>query len=373
MEGLLYLEDGTVYKGKSFGAKATKVGELVFNTSMAGYQHVLTDPASGGEIVNMTYPLIGNCGKMPSKNPGERIHALGIVARDICENPNHEGCEKTLDAWLKEEGVPGIWNIDTRELTRKLRNSGTVKCVISTEGIALDQAKKLCAETTLPGDLMKTAGVKEITKIPAVFSGDPGSEYSRNSGPSSPAPAVAVVDLGVDFSLLEGLTLRGYDVRLFPYEATAEEILATNPKGVLIGGGPGNPKEAVRWIEETRKLVGKLPIFGISLGHQILALALGGETFALAYGHRGVNHGVYDKERDRAYVTFQNHSYSVKEVCMPDSVEITHRNLNDGSPEGMAHKTLPVFSVQFYPETAVGEGDSSYLFDKFDSMMKNGR
>ncbi|MEE0772112.1 MAG: glutamine-hydrolyzing carbamoyl-phosphate synthase small subunit [Anaerovoracaceae bacterium] len=361
MEGLIYLEDGTVFKGKGFGDAKTSVGELVFNTSITGYQEILTDPSYKGQIINMTYPLIGNYGISKKDNESFGIHAFGLVIKDLCEEPFNSMSVKTMDQWLKEQHVPGVYGIDTRQITRKIRKSGTIKCLISTEGISIAEAKQLCEEGSLRGDWMKTVSVKEKTVMEPDGSHE-GEPYN-----------VAVIDFGVKGNILRSLLKRNCRLTVFPYGSTAEEIMEISPDGILLTNGPGDPEEASEAIEEVRKLIGcEIPMFGICMGHQILALAMGGRTYKLKYGHRGGNHGVYDKDTKRSYITSQNHGFAVQhESIILKGMEVTHLNLNDGTVEGMEHRDLPVFSVQFHPEAAPGPTDSAYLFDKFMDMMKS--
>ena len=359
MKGLIYLEDGTVFKGQGFGAPATAVGELVFNTSMTGYQEILTDPSYKGQIIDMTYPLVGNYGISEHDNESDRIHAFGLIVKDLCETPSNSMCVKTLGRWLDENGVPGVYDIDTRKITKIIRKNGTVKCLISTEGISISEAKELCDKTMLRNDWMKEVSVKTKTVI------------MPEQKKADKAYRVAVMDFGVKANILNSLKKRGCELILYPYGTAAEEILADDPDGILLTNGPGDPEEATEAIEEVKKLIqSEIPVFGICMGHQILALAFGGETYKLKYGHRGGNHGVYDKDTKRSYITSQNHGYAVNhESVILKGLEVTHLNLNDGTVEGMAHRDLPVFSVQFHPEASPGPTDTAYLFDKFISLL----
>jgi len=359
MEGLIYLEDGTVFKGQGFGAPATAVGELVFNTSMTGYQEILTDPSYKGQIIDMTYPLVGNYGISERDNESDKIHAYGLIVKDLCETPSNSMCVKTLGRWLDENGVPGVYDIDTRKITKIIRKNGTVKCLISTEGISISEAKELCDKTMLRNDWMKEVSVKTKTVI------------MPEQKKADKAYRVAVMDFGVKANILNSLKKRGCELILYPYGTAAEEILADDPDGILLTNGPGDPEEATEAIEEVKKLIqSEIPVFGICMGHQILALAFGGETYKLKYGHRGGNHGVYDKDTKRSYITSQNHGYAVNhESVILKGLEVTHLNLNDGTVEGMAHRDLPVFSVQFHPEASPGPTDTAYLFDKFISLL----
>lgn len=348
MEGLLYLEDGSVFTGKGFGACGTRVGELVFSTAMTGYQELLTDPSCQGQIITMTYPLIGNCGVSEEDNESGGIRAFGAVIRDLCGHPSNHRSTGPLDRWMEAEGVPGICGTDTRMITKKLRREGTLKCVLSTEGLSEEEARNLCASEPLRRDYMKRAGTQTLRRAPGK------------------GKKVAVMDFGVKDHILRELSRRDCDLFVFPYGTAAEELLAVRPDGLFLTEGPGDPAEAREAVEEVRKLMEKLPVFGIGLGHQILALAAGGQTYKLPHGHRGSNHGVYDKDTGRSYITAQNHGYAVKaESIILKGMEITHLNLNDGTVEGMRHRDLPVFSVQFCPETREGADGSGYLFDRF--------
>ena len=358
MKGLIYLEDGTVFRGYGFGYPCTNVGELVFNTSMTGYQEILTDPSYKGQIINMTYPLIGNYGINSLDNESDKIHASGFIVKDISLNPSNAASEKNIDEWLREMKVPGVYGVDTRRIAKKIRNGGTVKCVITNEEKTVSELKEICDNAELRNDQMKTAGVSEYEHIPGM------------------GCKVAVLDFGVKAGIIENLIARDCDVHIFPYGTSAEEIMSISPDGLFLTNGPGDPEEATEAIRETAVLLrdADVPIFGICMGHQILALAAGGQTYKLKYGHRGGNHGVYDKDTKRSYITSQNHGYAVKmESIMLNGMEVTHLNLNDGTVEGMEHRELPVFSVQFHPEASPGPNDSVYLFDKFVTMMKGGK
>lgn len=363
MKGILYLEDGTVYKGTGFGYEGTRVGELVFNTAMTGYQKTLTDPSYKEQIITMTYPLIGNYGINEVDNESGKIHAFGLVAKDVCMKPSNWRCVMNIDEWLKEQKIPGVYNVDTREITRKIRNEGNQKCAITTENFSVGALKKICDDGELNADQMKTAGVTEVTELKS-------DEHFH----------VAVMDLGVKQSILNELLCRSCDLTLYPYGTKAKTILAAKPDGVFITNGPGDPEAAKEAIEVTEKLItnsnygpGQMPIFGICMGHQLIGLASGGSTFKLKYGHRGCNHGVFDKNTGRSYITSQNHGYAVSaESVILHGLDITHLNLNDGTVEGMQHISKPVFSVQFHPESNPGPCDTGYLFDKFIDLMKGG-
>lgn len=378
MKGQLYLADGSLYEGEGFGAAATCVGELVFNTSMTGYQKILTDPSYFGQIIVMTYPLIGNYGINAEDDQSDKIYASGLVVREVCDAPSNYRSDKTLDAWLREIGIPAVSCVDTRQITKQLRRQGTIKCVISTENKTHAELKKLCEETTLRTDYMKEASWA-AADYPAYDAGKnllPSGTVSGEAGEKK--YRVAVLDFGAKRSILEDLTACGCALKVFPYGFTAEEVLASGPDGVFLSNGPGDPEAAAEAIAEVKKLMqaaradGKpLPMFGICMGHQILALAAGGETYKLKYGHRGGNHGVYHKETDRSYITSQNHGYAVKaESMILKNMEVTEVNLNDKTVEGMKHRERPIFSVQYHPEANPGPTDSRYLFEKFVELMK---
>lgn len=365
MRGTIYLEDGTVYKGKGFGFRGTRVGELVFNTAMTGYQKTLTDPSYKEQIITMTYPILGNYGINDEDYESERVHAFGVIASDVCFKPSNWRCTSNIDEWLKMQLVPGVYDVDTRELTRKLRKEGNMKCVISTEDFSIESLKKICCDGSLAGNQMKYAGVKEIVKWEK-----PQNKYN-----------VAVLDFGVKRSILNNLYNRGCNLTLYPYGTKARIILDDNPNGVFLTNGPGNPEAAGEAVEVIEKLITnsnygqtQMPIFGICMGHQLIALACGGDTYKLKYGHRGCNHGVFDKNTGKSYITSQNHGYAVRpESVILNRLEITHLNLNDGTVEGMEHMNKPVFSVQFHPESNPGPNDTGYLFDKFVDLMEGGK
>ncbi len=364
MKGILYLEDGTVYKGKGFGFEGTRVGELVFNTAMTGYQKMLTDPSYKEQIITVTYPMLGNYGINETDYESERIHAFGVVAADVCFAPSNWKSVMNIDQWLKEQKVPGIYDVDTREITRKLRDSGNQKCVITTEALSLQALKKICEDGELRGDQMKTAGVQQVETWK-----NPCEKYR-----------VAVLDFGVKKSILKDLYDRGCSLKLYPYGTKARIILEDKPDGVFLTNGPGDPEAASEAVTIIEKLItnsnygpNQMPIFGICMGHQLIALAQGGSTYKLKYGHRGCNHGVFDKDNGRSYITSQNHGYAVKaESIILKGLEVTHLNLNDGTVEGMRHLNKPVFSVQFHPESNPGPDDTGYLFDKFIALMEGG-
>lgn len=353
MNGILYLEDGSIYYGTAFGKNGTSIGELVFNTSMTGYQEILTDPSYAGQIINMTYPLIGNYGISHIFNESRKIFCKGFIVKKLSEIPSSYTLEEDLDTYLSRMGIVGLCDVDTRSITRKIRSKGAMKAIITSEDLTTAELENIMKTSVLNEDVVKEVSRKEIEKIP-------GEGFK-----------VAVFDFGIKNNILVNLKARDCDITVFPYNATVEEVMSINPDGVFLSNGPGDPTAIPETIETVKELMNKKPVFGICLGHQIIALALGAETYKLKFGHRGGNHGVYDIERDKAYITSQNHGYAVKAETVKDKdLIITHINLNDNTVEGIKHKSLPVYSVQFHPEGAPGPEDSSYLFDNFIKLME---
>ncbi len=353
MKGIIYLEDGTTFLGKGFGMKGTSVGELVFNTSLTGYQEILTDPSYAGQIITMTYPLIGNYGVNQFDEESSKIHAKGLIVKSFEENPSNYLSEGSIEEMLIKMNTVGIHGVDTRAITKKIRDKGAVKCVISTEDLSIGELEAHIKSIDLRDDWMKEVGTQEQIQIPG-------------NGPS-----IAVIDFGIKSNIINNLKERDCNITIFPYSSTYEEIMKSNPDGVFLSNGPGDPKAATEAIEVVKKIINEKPTFGICMGHQVLALALGGDTYKMKFGHRGANHGVYDITRDRAYITSQNHGYAVsRESLNNDIVEVTHINLNDDTVEGLRHRKLPVYSVQFHPEGSPGPKDSTYLFDQFMNEIK---
>lgn len=353
MKGILYLEDGTVLKGRGFGKKGTAVGELVFNTSMTGYQEIVTDPSYAGQVINMTYPLIGNYGVNEKENESKKIYARGLIVKSICDNPSNYMSEETLNSMMERMNIVGIAGVDTRSITKLIRNSGTMKCVVSNEDLTTEELQEYINKSNKI-NFVEEVSTKEIYKIE-------GNGHK-----------VVLMDFGAKANIIENLQERNCDITVVPHNTSFEKIMELNPDGVMLSNGPGDPKDVLQTIEVVKKIVKCKPTFGICLGHQILALAFGGDTYKMKFGHRGGNHGVYDIERDRAYITSQNHGYAVKKESIEDKdLIVTHINLNDNTVEGIRHKILPVFSVQFHPEGAPGPIDSAYLFDNFIESMNN--
>jgi carbamoyl-phosphate synthase small subunit len=353
MERLLILEDGTVWKGEAFGADEFHMGELVFNTSMTGYQEILTDNSYCGQIVMMTYPLIGNYGV--NREDWESIEpaVMGFVVKDYCEQPSNWRATESLDAFLKSEHIPGIYGVDTRALTRKLRDKGTMKATLADPDANVEEVVKKLKETDLMHDQVSRVSTKKIYSVP-------------NRGLK-----LVLMDFGAKLGIVRELASRGCDIIVVPYDTPAETILNFRPDGVMLTNGPGDPEDVPEAIETIRQLIGKVPVFGICLGHQLIALAGGAKTYKLKFGHRGGNHPVVDLSDGHVEITSQNHGYAVDIDSLKDTdLELTHIALNDKSCEGLRHKKYPVFSVQFHPEANAGPEDSKDLFDKFIDLMK---
>ncbi|RYD04650.1 carbamoyl phosphate synthase small subunit [Desulforamulus aquiferis] len=355
MQALLVLEDGTVFTGKAFGATGEQWGEVVFNTGMTGYQEVLTDPSYCGQIVVMTYPLIGNYGINKDDFEAKRSFVRGFVVKEECDRPSNWRVSNKIDEFLAREGVIGISGIDTRALTRRIRNHGTMRGIISTQitdpAILIEKAKNT------PGisgqELVPTVATKEIYTV------------------SGEGHRVVLIDFGAKANIVRCLNNRQCEVVVVPPTTSPEEILAMNPKGLMLSNGPGDPTDVPYAVKTVNSLIDKLPVFGICLGHQIIGLAVGGKTYKLKFGHRGANHPVKDLASGRVYITSQNHGYTVDKDSLPSDMEVSHINLNDNTVEGLRHKSLPVFSVQYHPEAAPGPMDSEYLFDRFLDNINN--
>ncbi len=350
---VLLLEDGTFFEGRSFAAKGEAVGEIVFNTSMTGYQEIISDPSYRGQIVTMTYPHIGNYGINPEDFESERIFAEGLIVREYCREPSNWRATRPLHEFMIERGIPGIEGIDTRALTLRLREVGVMQGILSAAEFDRDRlATKLAAAPRLVGrDL-----VREVTCRERHHFGE-GEGYH-----------VAVYDFGVKKNILKSLAEAGCRVTIIPAETSVEDLLALEPDGVVLSNGPGDPAALGYAIDNSRKLIAKrpdLPIFGICLGHQILGLALGGETFKLKFGHHGANHPVKELSTGRVVITTQNHGFAVDPARIAARVEVTHINLNDQTVEGMRYRDYPVFSVQYHPEASPGPHDAHHLFSDF--------
>ena len=349
----LVLEDGSVYKGYGIGADIEMAGEVVFNTAMTGYQETLSDPSYNGQIITFTYPLIGNYGI--NRDDYETINPSikGIVTREICRKPSNFRKEFTLDEVLKDLNIPGISGIDTRSLTKKIREHGTIKGIIT--GIEKDAQK--VAESLRKNNL-PTNQIEQVSTKKAFLSSGLGRR-------------VVLIDLGMKSGIMRELNLRGCDIIVMPHDASAKEILRQKPDGIMLSNGPGDPVDVPETISTIKDLIGKVPIFGICMGHQLISLACGAKTYKLKFGHRGANQPVKNLITGKVDITAQNHGYAVDIDSLKDTdLELTHIAVNDGTCEGVRHKKYSVFSVQYHPEASPGPHDPNYLFDQFIENMK---
>lgn len=351
----LILSDGTIFKGKSFGREGTVIGETVFTTAMTGYQETLSDPSYCGQIVTQTFPLIGNYGVNDIDFESKGSVVSGYVVREKCDVPSNFRCEDTIDSFLKKHGIIGIYDIDTRKLTRIIRETGVMNGMITSEGFQLDRA------------LEQIRAYKVGCVVPKV-----SIETAKRFQAENPKFDVVLMDYGYKHNIRRELLKRGCNVTVMPWNTLAEEICALNPDGIMLSNGPGDPTENTEAIETLRKLIEKqIPTFGICLGHQLLALANGGKTVKLKYGHRGGNQPVTDLELGRTFVTSQNHGYAVVNDSISSNVgKVSHINANDGTCEGVRYDNAPAFTVQFHPEACGGPHDTAYLFDEFIKLME---
>jgi carbamoyl-phosphate synthase small subunit len=367
----LALEDGTVYTGTGFGAEGEVDGEVCFNTSMTGYQEILTDPSYRGQIVTMTYTEIGNYGVNSQDVESHKPHLAGFIVRQHSRRVSNFRADGALADYLAQNNIVGLEGIDTRALVRHIRTQGAMKGVLST--VDLDDASLVAKAKASPG-LVGRDLVREVIPEKAVQWHEPLSPWTRlrpnGSKPVDPdSPLVVALDYGMKWNIARWLFDSGCRVTILPGTATAREVLSYNPAGVFLSNGPGDP-EPLDYAQKTiRDLLGKKPIFGICLGHQLLALACGAKTYKLKFGHRGANQPVLNKLTGRVEITTQNHGFAVDADSLPAELEITHLNLNDNTVEGMRHKTLPAFSVQYHPEASAGPHDSNYLFAQFREML----
>lgn len=364
-KAILYLEDGTIFHGESLSHHGESAGEVVFNTAMSGYQEVLTDPSYSGQIVVMTYPLIGNYGVNEVDIESDKVHVKGFVVKEFCRHHSNFRATQSLIDYLNENKILAIEGIDTRALTRHLRTRGAMRAIISTEEFDPDKLKaKIKDVPSMEGaDWVKT--VTTDTK----YVWDRGGQNSTTKNLDIKY-RVAAIDCGVKFNILRILNDLGCEVHVFPASATVDEIMAIKPDGLFVSNGPGDPAAVTYTVETLKKLAGKLPTFGICLGHQMLGLALGGDTFKLKFGHHGANHPVKDLLDQRIGITSQNHGFCVDISSLPeDQIEMIDVNLNDQTLEGLRHKSLPILSIQHHPEAAPGPHDAQYLFKHFTDMM----
>jgi carbamoyl-phosphate synthase small subunit len=373
MEAILVLEDGRAFRGRAFGAAGERGGEVVFNTSMTGYQEILTDPSYRGQIVCLTNPEIGNCGVNDEDVESSRLQVEGLVVREVSEVHSSWRARVDLHQYLKAAGLPGLSEVDTRALTRHVRTQGAMRGVIST---VVTDVEALAAKARALTPLGDQDLVGQVTcTAPYTWQEGRAAEWVSAPRPTAPAEPYRLVayDFGIKRNILRYLLDQRCSVLVVPGTTPAAEVLALRPEGVFLSNGPGDPAAATYAIEAVRGLLGRVPIFGICLGHQLLTLALGGKTYKLKFGHHGGNHPVRDLGSGRIEITSQNHGYAADLDSLAGAVEPTHTNLNDGTNEGWRHRSLPVFAVQYHPEAAPGPHDADYLFARFVDVLAAGR
>ncbi|RAK23298.1 carbamoyl-phosphate synthase small subunit [Anoxybacillus vitaminiphilus] len=353
MKRQLILENGTFFIGEAFGSTEKMVGEVVFNTGMTGYQEILSDPSYCGQIVTMTYPLIGNYGINRDDFESIEPYIHGLVVKEVCKVPSNWRSEMTLEEYLKAKNIPGLAGIDTRKLTKIIRQHGTLKGAICDLDVNVHEVVEWLRSTNLPNDQVKRVSTKRAYP-------SPGRGHR-----------VVLIDFGMKHGILRELNKRKCDVIVLPYNATAEEVLRLKPDGIMLSNGPGNPKDVPEAIEMIQGVLGKVPLFGICLGHQLFALACGADTEKMKFGHRGSNHPVKHLATGKVAITSQNHGYTVNEQSLKQTrLEVTHVALNDGTVEGLRHLDYPAFTVQYHPEASPGPEDANHLFDEFISMIE---
>ena len=375
MKAWLILADGTIFQGTSIGAQGKTIGETVFTTGMTGYIETLTDPSYFGQIVTQTFPLMGNYGIIPEDYESKKCWVRGYIVREMCNLPSNFRCEGRLNDFLKSQNITGICGIDTRALTKKLRESGVMNGMIisgETAPTVTSELLQTIREYKIE-QAVETVSTKEGEASPSVQPAAQSSPTpSAGDTPATPPPHVVLWDFGAKANIQRELEKRGCTVTVVPCETTADQILSMTPDGLMLSNGPGDPADNVGIIQEIRKICdyGKLPIFGICLGHQMLALARGCKTSKLKYGHRGGNHPVKDTQTGRVYITSQNHGYAVESDTLPDFASLSFYNVNDETCEGITYTDIPAFSVQFHPEACGGPHDTNFLFDNFMAKIK---
>lgn len=378
-KAILVLEDGSAYEGEAFGARSTTYGEVVFDTSMTGYQEMLTDPSFAGQILVPTYPLIGNYGINESDFESKQIQVRGLAVREYCPRPSHWQSTRTLHEFLLAYGIPGISGIDTRALTRHLRLAGAMMGMITSEMTveeALEELKPLPRYDVT--DFVRQVSTEKAyewqSTAPATANliSSPLKGEDKGEGEAKQSH-IAVIDYGLKYSILRILSQLGCRATAIPCTASAKDILDLNPDGIVLSPGPGNPTLLDNITDTVRQLIGRKPIMGICLGHQLIGKALGAKTFKLKFGHRGGNHPVRDLATGRVYITAQNHGYAIDADTLKGGLEVSHINLNDGTVEGLRHRDLPILSIQYHSEAAPGPLDNMYLFERFLEMVRGAR
>jgi carbamoyl-phosphate synthase small subunit len=359
----LVLEDGAVYEGAGFGAAADATGEVVFNTSMTGYQEALTDPSYAGQILVMTYPIQGNYGTNARDDESRRVQVNAFVVREYCEAPSHRLLTDSLHDYLTGRGVPGISGVDTRALTRRLRSAGVMMGTL-TSG---DPAAALARLRDLP----RYGSIDLVPEVssPRPFAWPPEGVYAPVPDDPALKHRIVVVDLGVKYNIMRSLRALGCDVMAVPAKSTAESVLALHPDGVVLSPGPGDPALLDYAAETVKGLLGRTPLMGICLGHQVAGEALGAKCYKLKFGHRGANHPVRERANGRVHITSQNHGYAVDGDGLPEAVEVSHEHLNDGTVEGMVHREVPMLTIQYHSEASPGPLDNMYLFERFIQLV----
>jgi carbamoyl-phosphate synthase small subunit len=371
-KAILVLEDGFDYEGEAFGARSTTYGEVVFDTSMTGYQEMLTDPSFAGQILVPTYPLIGNYGINESDFESKQIQVRGLAVREYCPRPSHWQSTRTLHEFLLAYGIPGISGIDTRALTRHLRLEGAMMGMVTSEMTVEEALEEL-----------KTLPRYDVTDFVRQVSTEKAYEWQSHAPATATLPSlslrgasatkqshIAVIDYGLKYNILRILSQLGCRATAIPYAASAEDVLVLNPDGIVLSPGPGDPALLDDIAKTVEKLIGKRPIMGICLGHQLIGKALGAKTFKLKFGHRGGNHPVRDLASGRVYITAQNHGYALDAASLKGGLEVSHINLNDGTVEGLRHRDLPILSIQYHSEASPGPLDNMYLFQRFLHMVR---
>ena len=389
-KAILVLEDGSVYEGEAFGARSTTYGEVVFDTSMTGYQEMLNDPSFAGQILVPTYPLIGNYGINESDFESKQIQVRGLAVREYCSQPSHWQSTRTLHEFLLAYGIPGISGLDTRALTRRLRSSGVMMSILSSEMTIEEASEELKslprydsvnfvhqvstekayewqsnAPATMSLPFLSLRGASAVARRSRSKLG----EIPRSRSEQAPQSHIAVIDYGLKYNILRILSQLDCQATAIPCTASAKDVLALNPDGILLSPGPGDPALLDDIAETVRELIGRKPIMGICLGHQLIGRALGAKTFKLKFGHRGGNHPVRDLATGKVYITAQNHGYAVDADTLKGELEVSHINLNDGTVEGLRHRDLPILSIQYHSEAAPGPLDNMYLFESFVEMV----